>query len=283
MLIPKNNLGNIRFKLSALLLIISVFTFLPKAEAKSKLNIAENYLEKGYEAQDRGKLGEALTYFRKAAELGLEDAQFYNDLGILFEQVGDHLRAERAYLSAIGLDQTFLPAYSNLAYLYLDLDNSSQAEKYFKLRYEFGPPDDPWTEQAKEELLKLRPSYKHWIAAMKADKLNYETEVYKARKEEREKEAFESRIRQADEHFKAGEQLSKLGQYNEAKKEYRKALRLTPNNPKVLNAITRVKLEEAKQNIRTRTETAILNLESGDQSSAEEEIRKILSTISNEP
>ena len=66
----------------------------------------------------KGNLYDALSYYTKAIELGLESPVVYNDMGVLYEQVNLRTKAEQFYLKAMALDDKYLPTYSNLAYYY---------------------------------------------------------------------------------------------------------------------------------------------------------------------
>ena len=76
-----------------------------------------------------------------------------------------------------------------------------------------------------------------------------------------------------------GIELFEDEKFNAAIEEYEMALRLTPDNPKVLEARRRAEMAIAKSNVKQYSEQAIKMLNSGDAFSAENEIRKMLTTI----
>jgi tetratricopeptide (TPR) repeat protein len=197
-------------------------------------------------------------------------------MGVLYEEIDRYGRAEQYYLRAIELDQRYLPPYVNLAYLYQRLGKTDQAAKYFKLRYEMGHPMDPWAQRAKDELVRMDPRYGAWAAAIEADSLNRELEV----KSHRE---FVQRVEQSQEHYKKGDGFLKDERYREAIEEYDMALRLSPDNPKIINARKKALLETIKRDVREHSRQALMLLDAGDTLSARFEIQQMLKMIPKEP
>lgn len=260
----------------ALLVFISCITFHAIVSADIQDQAAEQYRTQGYEEQQKGNLNEALGYYTKAVELGLENTVLFNDMGVLYEEVDLNAKAEHYYLKAIASDKHYLPPYINLAYLYQRLGRKKRAAKYFKLRYELGDPNDPWAQKSKEELIKIRPEYRRWAQSLEADSLNKQLAA-KFRAE------FYQRVQRSQEYYKRGKKLFEDDKYKEAMKEYNLALRLTPENPKIKDARNKVVLELAKESVREQSKQAIERLETGDTVSARHEIQKILTTIPSEP
>ncbi len=260
----------------ALLIFISCVTFHTYVSADIQEKTAENYRALGYAEQQKGNLNDALTYYTKAISLGLENEVLFNDMGVLYEEVDLNSKAEQLYLRAIQSNDRYLPAYVNIAYLYLRLDRKEKAARYFKKRYELGDPMDPWAQKAKKELIKISPEYRIWAQSIEADSLKKQL-IAKSREE------FYLRIERSQKYYKNGEKFFKEGRYKDAKKEYDLALRLTPKNPKVNDARNKVILEIAKESIREQSKQAIKRLETGDSVSARHDIQKILTTIPNEP
>jgi len=106
------------------------------------------YRAKGYEAQQRRQLGEAVVYYQKAIAIDPAYPAPHNDLGIVHEKRGQFDRAEQEYLKAIAIDPHFVDAYANLALLYERLGQIEKALVYWRKRVSFGHPDDPWTRRA---------------------------------------------------------------------------------------------------------------------------------------
>ncbi len=115
----------------------------------------ESYRLQGYEAQNRGDLDSAISWYQKSVNLDPEYATPHNDLGILFETKGWLDRAEAAYLKALSIDPSYEKAHTNLALLYERKGELEKAAFHWMRRYRLGRPNDPWTREAKERLEKL--------------------------------------------------------------------------------------------------------------------------------
>ncbi len=280
MLTFKNSLGRCKFKFITFQIFISLFAFQTAVFGEFKKNIADEYREKGYAEQQKGDFVKALTFYNKAISLGNEDPDLLNDLGILCEQIGFSKKSEGYYLRAIQVDPEYLPAYLNLAYLYLQNGQESLAIKYFKHRYEVAEPDDPWAQTAKNELIKINSNFAQWFAAKEAQALN--EQVAKRVAQEKQDELAEA-IRKSKAYVGRGDRLVKEESYQKAIIEYNRALALTPDVPKILESREKAVLAQAEENIRRQSELAIMMLNSGDMISARREVQKLLTTIPNEP
>lgn len=260
-----------------LLFFISFVAFHSEVFADTKQKIAEEYRAQGYAQQQKGNWYDALTYYDKAIALSLEyDAVVFNDMGVLYEQVGLPARAEYCYLQAIRTNKDYLPPYTNLGYLYLKKGEKEEAFRYFRERYESAGPSDPWAQKMQEELLNIHPEYQERILAREAQRLD-EDLVRRAR------EVFARRVERASEHYQKGWQLSKNKNYMSAIEEFNKALKLTPQDPRVMRAREQALRELRKERLREYSDQAIRSLDSGDSFSARNEIRKMLTTVPNEP
>ena len=267
----------VALKLITLLFPISVITFHSFVFAADiKESSAEEYRLKGYEAQQKGDFGEALTNYSKTIALGLDNAIVLNDMGVLHEELGTNDRAEKFYLQAIKRDKDYLPPYINLAYLYQGAGQPEKAYQYFRIRYELGIPGDPWTDKAWQEMVKIHPEDKKLILQRDAQQLNEEL-VSKAHQE------FYNKIKCAHERYQMGLKLASQGKYKEAIEEYNRALVLTPKNSKIMKARDKAALELTKEDVKNHSEQAMKSLNAGDTSSAKQEIQKMLTTIPNRP
>lgn len=110
---------------------------------------AMEYRAQGLEAQKRGDLDTAFTFYQKAIQLDPNYAVVYNDLGVLYETKGEFDRAEENYHQAIKVDPRYLSPYSNLALLYESKRDFNSAAVYWQKRAELGSLDDPWTAKAR--------------------------------------------------------------------------------------------------------------------------------------
>ncbi len=271
----------------ALLFFISCFTIHTFASKDPKEKLAEEYRALGYEEQQKGNVHEALSYYTKATSLGIENAVLLNDMGVLYEGIDRYRRAEQFYARSIQSDQNYLPPYNNLAYLYQRLGKNKKAARYFKTRFELGDPMDPWAQKAKDELIKIDPTYEEWALVREADLFNRQLE----RQFRRE---FYQRVKRGQEHYRRGNELFDEENYKGALKEYDQALYLSPKNPQVIDARKQVILEITKENVKEQSEQAIRRLkeqseqairrlEVGDTLSARNEIQQMLTTIPKEP
>jgi tetratricopeptide (TPR) repeat protein len=65
------------------------------------------------------QVGQAIPYFRKVTDLAPDSAEAYNNLGVAYVFEGKFQDAEQAYKAAITVNPDHLPAWKNLANLYL--------------------------------------------------------------------------------------------------------------------------------------------------------------------
>lgn len=246
---------------------------------QSKEKIAEEYRLKGYEAQQKGNLDEALTNYVKAASLSPAPASLYNDMGVIYEKLNLPEKAEGAYLEAVRVDDKYLPAYANLAYLYEAKGDIQKAGEYLKKRIREGDPQDTWTRRAKDDLHRLArksPELKKWLQKQEVAELTGELET-------EAKEDFSKRVAKANEFYKEGQKLAKEKNYRQAIDRYNQALSFTPGNPKIMTARDQAILHNAKQQLQEHADSAIKMLDLGDTVSARTEIQKMLTEIPSEP
>ncbi len=265
------------------LLFFALFSiaFHPNAFAGLKEKSAEEYRLEGYEAQEKGRLEEALTFYTKAASLSSPGrrAPILNDIGVIYEELGVPDRAEENYRQALIFDSRYLPACTNLAYLYKKQGNWEKAARYFQRRIEWGHSEDPWTGRAKRELSLLGekdPRVKKWLASQKTAKLTENAN-------QKSHEEFSESIIQARRCYDLGQALTKQKKYDQALEQYAQALTLTPGNPKVLRARNEARIGMIRQHAKESADAALSMLELGDTVSAKVEFRKILTLIPDEP
>ncbi|MBU3911792.1 MAG: tetratricopeptide repeat protein [Candidatus Omnitrophica bacterium] len=116
---------------------------------------AESYRVQGYNAQQVGEIDEAISWYQKSASLDPNYAAPHNDLGILFEAKGWLDRAETEYQKAVAIDGNYANAHTNLALLYERKGELEKAAFHWMRRYKLGSPQDPWTQEAEQRLVKL--------------------------------------------------------------------------------------------------------------------------------
>lgn len=271
---------NHRILITTLVIFISLFIFNPQSFANGLQPQADYYRGKGLEEQKKGHYGSALNFYTKAVDAnGSESPVLYNDIGVVYEELGKPEQAEQYYLRIIKVDPSYLPAYSNLAYLYLDLGYSGKAEEYFQKRLKLGPDNDPWKERIRQELYRLNPDLKK--QAMRAE-LEAAAKKIQEEAEAKARADFALAVERSDKHYARSEKLLQEKNYSAAMAELDKALVVTPDNPKILKAKQRVEYEERMDEVKKRIGQAEKELETGDVDSAKKEFHRILATIPNE-
>lgn len=276
MLVRKNTKFRSTHTLVILLSFISFITFHTDVLAAPKKNLYDKYRDLGYHEQQKGNLNDALTYFSKAVSLGIEDPIVFNDMGVIYEQLGYLGKAETYYGKALTIDPEYLPAYSNIAYLYLNNGFPDKAFPYFKKRHELSSLGDVWGERAKEEMLKIKPEYHAWIVHREAEKMNSELQ-------QQFHAEFVGNINRSYEHYQKGLNYLKKEELEEALSEFNLALKLTPNNPKFVDAREDVVREMTRRQMKAQMEGALRQFEAGHSYSAKRELQKLLSNFPDEP
>jgi tetratricopeptide (TPR) repeat protein len=233
---------------------------------------AEKYRVLGYQAQQKGNMDEALTFYSKAVELGFSSPVLFNDIGVVYEQLGLADPAEQFYLKAIQADQKYLPPYTNLAYLYKSLERTSEAIYYFQQRIERASEDDPWLPRLIAELQKIDPNYKQKVVIKQLDQMH--TQI-----EEEKREQLELEIGRVKKHMDQAEVFWSEGRFEEALQELKNAERLSPENPQVLELLKKVANAQLAVDVDQRAQKALGMIKAGDLESARQEYQNILAVI----
>ena len=276
MLVRKNTKPPNLHAVFILLSFISFVTFHTDVLAAPKQTLYEKYRDLGYQEQQQGNFNAALAYFSKAVSLGIEDPVVFNDMGVIYEQLGYLGKAEKYYGKALTIDPEYLPAYSNIAYLYLNNGFPDKAFPYFKKRHELSSLGDVWGERVKEEMLKIKPEYHAWIVHQEAEKLDRELQ-------QKYHEDFVDKVNRSYEHYQKGRTYLKNEELEEALNQFNLALRLTPNNPKFVDAREEVKREISRRQMKSQMESALRQFEAGHSYSAKRELQKLLTNFPDEP
>ncbi|MDP2654823.1 MAG: tetratricopeptide repeat protein [Candidatus Omnitrophota bacterium] len=224
---------------------------------------------KGYQAQQKGNFGQALSFYSKAVTLGLKNAVIYNDMAVVYDQLGLQDKAEEYYMEAVRSNPDYLPPYTNLAYLYQEQGDDTRAAEFFRKRLEKAPPDDPWVARIEEDFYRMNPQLKREKIERESRELHQEM-VEKARQE------FVLQVIRADKHFQNGQLLLTEKKFGEALVEFDRALALTPGNPKILELRKEAARGKRAEHIRRRADKAVSQLETGDAESARKEFQGIL-------
>ena len=261
----------------AILFVISFLTITNYTNSFAQLldENAKDYHLKGYEESQRGHPDLALTYYKKALSLGVRDPAIFNDIGIVYERLGVQDSAEHSYLQAIKLQSNYLPAYTNLGYFYLANNNKNKAIFYFQERIRRADASDPWRGKLEAFLYEIDPDLKKQFIMNKAEVLS--REIVK-----RAHEKFAMEIARSSRHYLKGQEYLQDQQYDNAIDEFNLGLAITPNNPKLLNAVKQVEEEMEIDLLKKRAEDAMEQLNAGDLMSAKQKFQEILATIPEE-
>ncbi len=233
---------------------------------------AEKYRILGYEAQQKGDVEQALTLYSKAVEFGVNSSILFNDLGVVYEELGLTDRAEEFYLKALQADSTYLPPYTNLAYLYKFLGDNAEAIYYLQQRIERAPEGDAWIPRLVTELQEMDPNYKEKMVIKQLDELHL-----KIAEDKREELSLE--IGRVKKHMDQAEVFLGLGQFEDALHELNNALRLSPENSQVLEFMQKIERAQLAEEIDERAQRALEMIRTGDVESARQEYQYILSVI----
>ncbi|MBF0387663.1 MAG: tetratricopeptide repeat protein [Candidatus Omnitrophica bacterium] len=152
------------------LLLTALFQY--PAAAQSDESDAVDSRRQGFAFQEQGDYSKALFYYLRALALQPGNAAICNDAALMQEYVGAVKEAEQGYLKAISLDRDYLPVYANLGMFYSKQGQYVLAAKYLRQRVERGRPEDPWTLQAQEELIKVCKK----VPALEAERLRAQAE-----------------------------------------------------------------------------------------------------------
>lgn len=153
------------YYLIGVLLILSVSGFCSGVELSEFQKQARLYRIQGYALQQED-LGAALSYYQKALALDPRYEVAYNDLGVIFEALGDKEYAKEMYLKAIQISRDYPSSYSNLALLYEGEEDYAKAIYYWGMRASLGYLFEPWFKEARkhiEEISRLYPEMARYL------------------------------------------------------------------------------------------------------------------------
>jgi Flp pilus assembly protein TadD len=134
------------------ILLLCLFCLVNVAATWSSDSKVQNLVKRGYQAWHAGNRAEAIAYYKNALELDPQQLDALNSLGVIYEEMGFTDKAEEKYLSVLKLNDDYMPAYSNLGYLYWNQGDIANAIHYFQKRAQYGGSRDPWAVKAKKAL-----------------------------------------------------------------------------------------------------------------------------------
>jgi Flp pilus assembly protein TadD len=200
---------------------------------------AEAYHAKGYEAQMQGNLRQAQFLYERARAFNPNDPGILNDLGLVYEALGETTAAEAQYLKAIEIDFKCLPAYSNLGYFYKAKGDYQKAMYYFDSRVKYGDPKDKWTLEAQSmigEIERLSPEMRR--KKMKADKQVLENAMV-LRARERVRVSTRDKSVNAEIEYQRGLMFFGSQQYDAAAKSFEACLKDNPGHKMARHMLAR--------------------------------------------
>lgn len=255
-------------------LFVAFFYRTPVSFAEVNLvNAGEEYRTVGFKAQQEGDFDRALTFYSKALSLGTEqNVWIYNNVGVIYEQLGMSERAELNYLKALEIDSSYLPPYTNLAFLYKERGDIPKAISYLRVRLDRATANDPWIPTLVAELRALDPTYR--TSVIDTELAETGDRLYQMAQEE-----LSLQVARADGHYRHTQELLANQEFEQALLEIEKALALTPDNPKLRELQEQILVKQRNVQVRQKTEKAMELLDSGDVDSARQEFQTILAIL----
>jgi len=199
---------------------------------------ARQYRGQGFEAQSRGDLQSATSFYQKAVEYDPNYPIPYNDLGVIYEKNGEIDRAEKSYQRAIQADPGYLSAYSNLALIYENNRDLEKAAYYWGKRAELGEAGDPWTTKALQRYNDIRIVTGEVSVDPREQQLLDLVNDVSAKKElwrKDNKELAKHYMEEAEINFRKGNEVLAL-------KKAQDAQQLDPTNDKIIEFIEKLRI-----------------------------------------
>lgn len=265
-----------KFLLTLSLILIPIFC----SQAENILDEeARIYREEGYKLQQFGDLDGALAYYQKAVQMIPNYAEALNDLGVVYEALGKDFLAIEMYKKVLAADSMFLPAYTNLAFIYERMRDNKNAVLYWQKRYELGEKGSYWWQTAREHLINLG-SYsplREELFQKKVDSLS--KQLISKRQISKDKAREESK-----QHFKLGNSAFLEGDYRKAINEFAVVLSYDTIDEGIRRKTSKLydqsEVNYMKKEALVNTKIALDNIKDGDYTSAEKKLQKAISAVS---
>ncbi|MFA5270831.1 MAG: tetratricopeptide repeat protein [Candidatus Omnitrophota bacterium] len=247
--------------------------------AKGMLNEeAVSYRKEARRLQAAGDLDGAFKYYQKATELDPYNIETINDLGVVYEGLGDTITAVEMYKKALEINPSYLPSYTNLAFLYESKNDTQNATYYWRKRYELGVPGDYWRETARKHLMRLGT-----YPEVQKEMIDKEVAMLSRDFAEKRMERKEQAIEDAKMHFNLGARLYAKKDYNAALKEFEAALSLNPADDqlkaKIMDFYKKSERASARDMSLAETQGALKDIKNDDYQAAAKKLRSALSTV----
>jgi len=213
-------------QMRALLVVVLSFSLItPLFSTEIAKEEARAYRQEGYKLQAMNDFTQALSYYQKAIQIDPHYFEVFNDLGVVYENLGDDECALDMYQEALRINPHYLPTHTNLAFLYERKGNIDKATQYWVRRYELGEEGEYWREVAYQHLLRLGTypeAKKKWLEKAAA---RLSQEVTHKREQERLKAVEEAKL-----HFDIATKMFMKGDYAQALKELETAGDINPTD-----------------------------------------------------
>ena len=193
--------------------------------SNENLTLNETF-ELAVQNHQNNNLQDAQNYYQKVLELDPNHSQTLNNLGVIFQGLGENQKAKECYEKVIEIDPNYVNALSNLGVIFQGLRENQKAKNCF------------------EKAIKVNPNY--------ADAHNNLGVLFKELGErEKAKECYEKAIvinpNYADAHYNLGVIFQNLGEHQKAKECFRKAIEINPNYVSALSNLGNI-FKELKEN-----------------------------------
>ena len=181
---------------------------------------AVEFHTQGHSAQKSGMLNEALSFYQKAVAIDSTSAHLYNDLGSVYEMLGEFEIALDAYLRAMSIEPESIEAYPRLALLSEKDGNFPQASTYWLKFIELGNENNPAVREAKNrvyEIGRVIPEVMDRYIEVEAASLKKEISSFKQGGLSDEKSRLHRKLNKGNVFYQDKDYLNALKMYIEAK------------------------------------------------------------------
>ena len=196
---------------------IATSVFASDKPSPAELLTAQRYHAVAYQYQTQGNLLQARFLYQEAETFNPNDPALLNDLGVVYEALGQSEDALKHYLKAVTVDFKFLPAYMNLGYYYAARGNTATAVYYFSQRVKLGNPRDARTLQAQAQINRLNHNSVELVQRrLDSDMKALESDMA-LRDREKDVEQVRQRVIRAEADYQTGMKFFRAGRYDEAR------------------------------------------------------------------
>lgn len=136
------------------------------AKIRTKQEIAESktFFAQALDLQREGKLEEAKKLYRKVVEIDPQNAQAFNNLGVIYMSEKNYRRAIMRFNNALDIKHDYVDAHYNLACLYAKKNDVPQSLFYLKNAIEFNPEAKKWAKNDSDlETVANLPEFKKLV------------------------------------------------------------------------------------------------------------------------